>query len=466
VTSAPTHRPTLSGRAQRFAYTELEVEPRLGELRCRYSLDGQDFVERVAIEGADPQSWALPGVEAAARWVFLLLGVSYYKAAAPPVVDLGELALSGPDVEFLRRYYLDGLGEFAYCNGLDLSGLEFRTPAGTTPTPAAVAVQPRPGAGTHIGAEPLRPLVPFGGGIDSIVTTELVRLRAGGGDMALFVVSKAGDRYAAIEAPAAVAGLPVLRAERELDPRILRSRQLGFLNGHVPVTGMLSAVAVLAALLHGRDAVIMSNEAYASAGNVVVDDRVVNHQWSKGLAFETMFRGALDRHGVPVDYFSLLRSASELWVARRFASLTQYHRVFRSCNRAFYLDPALRLNHWCGECDKCCFVDLILAPFMDRSRLEAVFDGREPLANDALEDRFRTLLAISPSPKPFDCVGDVPECRSALRLIAARADRSGDGIVHRLVADLPEEPDATAELLRPSGAHFVPDVYAPGDLLV
>jgi len=274
------------------------------------------------------------------------------------------------------------------------------------------------------------------------------------------------DRYAAVEAPAGVAGLPVLRAERQLDARILCSTELGYLNGHVPVTGIISAVAVLAALLHGRDAVVMSNEASASAGNIVVGDRVVNHQWSKGVAFESALRAALERHGVPVEYFSFLRPASELWVAQHFAAMPQYHRAFRSCNRAFYVDPALRLDHWCGVCDKCCFVDLVLAPFMDCSELAAVFGGHEPLADDALAERFRTLLGTSSSPKPFDCVGDVPECRTALRLTAARPDRAGDALVSRLVAELPDDTTPTTDLLRLSGPHFIPDDYAPGDLLV
>jgi len=52
--------------------------------------------------------------------------------------------------------------------------------------------------------------VPFGGGIDSIVTVEEIRQRAD--DIALFVVSRPGDRFAAIERPAAVSGLPVIRA--------------------------------------------------------------------------------------------------------------------------------------------------------------------------------------------------------------------------------------------------------------
>jgi hypothetical protein len=455
VTHAPTTAPALAGQAQRFAYDRLEIDPEEGELRCHYRLDEQEFVERVHIEGVEPHAWSRPAVEAAARWVFLLLGVSYYKAGAPPVVDLGDIALSSSDLEFLRAYYIDGLGEFAYRNALDLSDLEFTASAELPPAQWVTAV----------GVAGVRPLVPFGGGIDSIVTTDLVR-RAGKKDVALFVVSKTGDRYAAIEAPAAVTGLPILRAERELDPKILQSRQLGYLNGHVPVTGMISAIAVLTAVLHGRDAVVMSNEASASAGNIVIGDRVINHQWSKGLAFETGFRHALRQHAGVVNYFSYLRSASELWVARRFAALTEYHGVFRSCNKAFFVDPALRLDHWCGECDKCCFVDLVLAPFMSRSDLETVFAGREPLANDDLADQFRALLGLCPDPKPFDCVGDIPECRAALRLTAGRADRGTDALVHRLLAELPDEPPATAELLRPAGPNFIPNAYAPGDLLV
>ena len=50
-------------------------------------------------------------------------------------------------------------------------------------------------------------------------------------DVALFVVSRPADRFDAIEQPAAVTGLPVVRAEREIDPQLLRSAELGFLNG-------------------------------------------------------------------------------------------------------------------------------------------------------------------------------------------------------------------------------------------
>lgn len=474
MTAGAMSPPGPTGRAERFAYLELDIDPQRSELRCRYSLDDHEFVERVHVAGARAKDWARAGVEDAARWVFLFLGVSYYKAAAPPVVDLRRLALSSPDVELLRKYYVDGLAELAYRNGLDLSGLEITgPPAGQSPVVHA-------GIGLPARLDVLRPLVPFGGGIDSIVTTELVRSRAGEENTALFILSKAGDRYAAIETAAAATGIPVLRAERELDEKILRSEKLGYLNGHVPVTGMISAIAVLTAVLHRRDSVVMSNEESASQGNVVLGGRVVNHQWSKGLAFETGFRSAIARHGIAVDYFSLLRSASELWVAQRFAALSKYHRVFRSCNRSFYIDAALRLDHWCGECDKCCFVDLVLAPFMGRGELEAIFDGREPLSNDALADKFRALVGLPVSgdvvPKPFECVGDVAESRAALRLAATRSDRDNAALVHRLLRELPDETFAASELLHLSGPSFVPDAYAPdadtrhpyatGDLLV
>ena len=122
------------------------------------------------------------------------------------------------------------------------------------------------------------------------MTVEQVRRRA---DVALFVVSRPADRFDAIEQPAAVTGLPVVRAEREIDPQLLRSAELGFLNGHVPVTGILSAIAVLAAVLEDRDAVVMSNEWSASIPTLEFDGRPVNHQFSKSEEFEAAFRGVL-----------------------------------------------------------------------------------------------------------------------------------------------------------------------------
>jgi hypothetical protein len=446
-------------RGQVFRYAGFTTDAEQGVLTCRYAVDGREFSERVSL--APGPAWDTPAAQAAARLVYLLAGVSYYKTAAPPVIDLGDLALTGREQAFLREFYLSGLGEYAYRNGLDLTDLRIVAPVADDK--AAVPAAPAGG-----DAEPpaRRPLVPFGGGIDSIVTVEGIRARAG--DIALFVVSRPGDRFAAIERPAAVSGLPVIRAGREIDPQLLRSAELGFLNGHVPVTGIISAIAVLAAVLGERDAVVMSNEWSASAATLEHDGRAVNHQWSKSAAFEASFRALLAASpaGLP-DYFSALRDRTELWVGEQFAALTQYHRTFRSCNRAFTLDASRRLDHWCGQCDKCCFIDLILAPFMSAEQLTAVFtaDGGagEPLGQPELKAKFATLLGAGT--KPFECVGEVNECRAAVVLAAGRPDRQPAALLRELAAEVSGRPDAPAaaeiEAMRhPVGASFVPAGYS------
>lgn len=450
-------------RGRVFRYESFATDAQRGTLTCRYSLDGREFTERFALSPGP--RWDAPAARAAARLVFLLAGVSYYKTAAPPVIDLVDTALTGTERAFLRDFYLRGLGEYAYKNGLDLSDLRIEAPA-TTVSASTASTSTSSTSTANPTLQEMRALIPFGGGIDSIVTVEGVRAVAA--DTALFVVSRPGDRFAAIERPAAVSGLPVIRAGRQIDPQLLRSAELGFRNGHVPVTGIISALAVLAAVLDDRDAVVMSNEWSASVPTLVHQGEPVNHQYSKSAAFESAFRDVLaaQEAGLP-QYFSALRDRTELWVGEKFAAMTEYHQTFRSCNRAFHLDGGRRLDHWCGQCDKCCFIDLILAPTMPAQALRAVFaadgGGGEPLDNPELEPKFRALLGSGT--KPFECVGEVNECRAAVVLAARRPDRAGAPLLTELAAEVTGRPDAPTDgeieaMRRPVGASFVPAALA------
>ena len=106
---------------------------------------------------------------------------------------------------------------------------------------------------------------------------------------------------------------------------------------------------------------------------------------------------------------------------------------------------------------------------MDASELRAVFGGHEPLENEQLSGQFATLLGVSPDARPFECVGDVAECRTALLLTAARSDRRGNPLLASLrtrVAATGEDPPTASQLLAPFGPHYIPDRYAPPDLLV
>lgn len=450
----------MSGHAP-FRYVGFDVQPRRGLLTCRYALGEDRFEETISFSAAG--RWDDPDVLEAARLVFLLAGVSYYKTAAPPVIDLGQTAVSEREREFLRSFYLEGLAEYAYRNSLDLSGLTIEGPIRTDQPVADRALS---------DSAPVRPLVPFGGGIDSIVTVELVRRHS----PELFILNRPGDRFDAIERPAAVTGLPIVRAERVVDAQLQRDARMPeprFRNGHVPITGILSAIAVMAAVLAGRDAVVMSNEWSSSIPTLEFDGREINHQYSKSISFESGFRDLVsDAFGQRMAYFSALRPYSELWVAQRFARLTQYHDTFHSCNRAFYLDSSKRLDYWCGECDKCCFIDLILAPFLSSADLDRIFAGREPLndkgQNTDLPDRFRRLLGTSENAKPFECVGEVGECRAAAVMAAQRPDRADAILLQKLASELQGLPEAPAshQLLRPIGIHHIPESYATEDLLV
>jgi UDP-N-acetyl-alpha-D-muramoyl-L-alanyl-L-glutamate epimerase len=437
-----------------FRYDGFAIDSVAGTIDCSYSTRSHSFTESFAFGPAG--DWDGPALAAAARLLFLLAGVSYYKTTAAPVVNLGSHPTTAEERAFLRRYLVHGLGEFAYRNGLDLDHLEVIGPDAGPNGP--VAYDPVPG----------RPLVPFGGGIDSLVTVDAVARDHP--DTALCVVHPSGQRFAAIEDAAALTGLQVRHVERRIDPQVRRSAELGFLNGHVPVTAIVTAAAIVSAVLDGRDAVILSNEWSASVPTLVVDGRPVNHQWSKGEEFERDLGDELaSAVGPGLAVFSYLRPRSELWVGRRFAALSAFHRTFRSCNRAFHQDPAQRLDRWCGLCDKCCFIDLILAPFLAATELAAIFRGSEPLDNPVNAPRFRALLGLEADAKPFECVGDAEESRAALRLTAQRDDRARATLVQRLRADVEATfPSAGTDdaLLEPRGPHRIPDRYAPTDLLV
>jgi hypothetical protein len=78
---------------------------------------------------------------------------------------------------------------------------------------------------------------------------------------------------------------------------------------------------------------------------------------------------------------------------------------------------------------------------------------------------------VSADPKPFECVGDVDECRVATLLAARRADRASAPVLRSLAAEVaPLVPgdvaDHAARLLQPLGPHRIPPAYATEDLVV
>ena len=423
----------MTPRAGTLRYVGLDVEAE--RLTAHYDLDGRSFREVVTFEGVGDLSGE--STRAIATLWYLVAGLSYYKTAAPGEVDLGATPVGPRALALLRAAITDGLGEYAYRNDLDLSEVGIVGGAAAAPAP--------------IELDPARVLTPFGGGIDSIVTVETL---ADGLDQALFVVSPERGRFDALEAAAAVTGRPIVRATRSLDPSLFTGEPT-FLRGHVPVTAMVTLLGALGAVASGRGGVVMSNEHSASVPNLSWRGRGVNHQWSKSWAAEVLIAEAVaETVGPALSVASFLRDRSELWVARRFSELRQYHHVFRSCNRAFTQDPGARAAGWCGECDKCLFINLVLAPFLSRVELEGIFAG-EPLANPRLVAQLETLVGLGDTPKPFECVGDPDESGVALTVTARDEAWRDVGHLSALAARL--APTVSLEdLLAPQGPHRVP----------
>jgi hypothetical protein len=413
--------------------------------RFPYELRGPNetlsFTETVefAPPPGEPDDATLTTLQRVLELLYVAAAPSYYKIAAPRQVLLDGVPLAAGARPWVTGLYRDGLAEFAYRN--DLGQVVELTPTG--PTADAREAKSR-GDG--------RPLVAVGGGKDSIVSVEALRRL----DPVLFAVNP-NDIISAVMA---VSGLPHLPARRRLDPRVFELNRAGAYNGHVPVTAINSLIAVATAVLHGLGPVVMSNESSASAPNLVWHGHEVNHQWSKGLVAEGLLQQALASHaGLTDAYFSLLRPLSELHIAQLFARHTAYDAVVTSCNAAFKLSD--RSQRWCGNCPKCRFVFLALAPFLPRTRLVAIF-GTDLLDDPAQLAGYRELAGIF-AHKPFECVGETEESLIALRLLSGQPQWADAAVVRQLADEVPadgwpSEAD-TKRILGGSAAHHVPARY-------
>ena len=366
----------------------------------------------------------------------LAASLSYYKAYIPPTFAVA-FGLSDSERAFLADLIRNGLSEFAYRNNV---------PGALRPTIAAAAAEPATALDGESARTPRRALVAVGGGKDSIVTLDAIR--SVGIAQTLFSVND----YLPIRRTAERADLALVQATRKLDPLLFEHNKAGALNGHVPVTAINSLIACIVARRGGFTDVVFSNESSASSGNTLWECVEVNHQWSKGLTFERLLRDQLT--GTGVEYFSLLRPLTELAIMRRFGQLTDFHDVFTSCNRAFHLDPQMRRS-WCGDCPKCRFVFLMLAPFITRDALLEIFSGRDLLRDPAQREGFLELFNIDGRMKPFECVGEPNECLAALHLIGQDPEWADLAL---LELDSMSDVDVKA-LFELSEAHCIPDDF-------
>ena len=357
-----------------------------------------------------PEGFSVKGDAVFERLAFSLgmaEAVSYWKAACSPVMRVECGRLSEGQVEWWKKLYYLGLGEFFYVNGIAADPENFINIESTGKFSCTEKTERPPLSGC---------LVPIGGGKDSALTLET--LAQAGMNCRCYAINKRNSISGTVKA----AGLPdeaLITAKRRFDRSLIDLNNKGYLNGHTPFSSVVAFSAEITAYINRLKYIVLSNE--DSANESTVAGQNVNHQYSKSFGFEQDFHNYEEKYlGTGIYYFSFLRPLSEFQIAKMFVSHKKYLPVFRSCNLGSKVSPDI----WCGECPKCLFVALILSPFLSRSELSEIF-GKDLLDDPAMTDYFTELIGQSDH-KPFECVGSIDEVNLAVSLAIENYKNSGE----------------------------------------
>lgn len=418
----------LSLREQypRFAYRGYEIEENESCLKITYRFETLGLSEFAPV-------WVFPKAEGdCRRWsedrlmqdMIFSLGmvelISYWKIACPPTVTVEAGRLNQDQIDWWKDLYFNGLGEFFYVNGIkeaDPNHFMDIQCAGQLKDPCTDQYKERhEECGVETVGKGNGVLVPIGGGKDSAVTLELLRLA--GKPVCAYIINPRGATIHTTE----VAGLDashVISAKRTLDSNMLELNRQGYLNGHTPFSALVAFSGIIAARMHGLTMVALSNE--SSANESTVQGSTVNHQYSKSFKFEEDFHYYQTTYlKGSAYYFSMLRPLSEFQIARFFAGQKQYHGIFRSCNAGSKTDS------WCGHCPKCLFVYLILSPFLKPQEVRDIF-GRNMLDDWDMKETLDQLIGIEEE-KPFECVGSRDEINTAIVLTIKGLEEAGEAL--------------------------------------
>src|SRR5712691_5190472 len=107
-----------------FIFESYHYDPAASTLSLQYRFsEGPCFQETLVFDFA---ARALSATESQVldrifRLIFLISGVSYYKAFIPRTLICAAFSLDKKTAEFLHKFYEKGLAEFAFRNGISLN---------------------------------------------------------------------------------------------------------------------------------------------------------------------------------------------------------------------------------------------------------------------------------------------------------------------------------------------------------
>jgi len=383
-----------------FSYDSFEIkqEHNSVDLYFKYSInDEQSFEHVVCFKGLSEQI-DIKILEPFAFHIGLAEMFSYWKLTASSKIHVKAGMLSKDQIEWWKSLLMEGMGEYFYKNQIDFTQPDFVTIVADGKE-YSVTKLPK--------TENSDVLVPLGGGKDSIVTLELF-LRENVSVKPLIVYPTTPSSMKIVEQSHLDDTITV---DRVIDPELIKlSKSDDYLNGHVPYSASLAFIFLFASTVQKIPYIAVSNERSSDEGNVEYHNKIINHQYSKTLAFETAFQDYINTWlKSDIHFFSFLRPLSELQIGKLFSSMKSYFPIFKSCNRNQQQDS------WCGTCPKCVSVALSISPWTGPEKIKEIM-GTNPLTDPSNAD----LIANMTDPKqvkPFECIVDTSEAQICLEFI-------------------------------------------------
>ncbi len=323
--------------------------------------------------------------------------ISYWKSTCSPKIIIKCGYLNEEQINWWKKLYFYGLGELLYTNNIKTNINDLLDIKCLKSNKEIISDE-------NIEDNFEGYIVPIGGGKDSVVTLETLKIDRNK-DYCLIINPKPVTLKCA-----EIAGLGynnIIEIKRSIDQNLIELNKKGFINGHTPFSAMLAFVSYFVAYLLSKKYIALSNENSANESNVVGEK--INHQYSKSFEFECDFEEYAEKYlKMPIKYFSFLRPLNELQIAKIFSKHEKYHKVFKSCN----VGSKEKEWKWCLNCAKCLFAYIILSPYLYKNKLVSIF-GADMFENKDLLETFIELTGNGEN-KPFDCVGTYEEVNFAI----------------------------------------------------
>lgn len=389
----------LRSKYPKFIYEDFKIEEINGDYVCTFSFNIPNLTkfEPIIKFPVGRKDIDLNFLKYLVFHLGLVEIISYFKCTCSPIIEIKAGYLDENQMEWFKKLYYYGLGEFRYINNIDCSIDEF----------VNITCISNKKERFNINYNGKGNLIAVGGGKDSIVSIELLK----GMDNMCFVINPKDVDKEICD----IANLNYYGVERIIDKKIIELNSKGFLNGHTPFSAIVAFTSYLACYLNNRKYIILSNEGSANEPTILGTD--INHQYSKTYEFECDFDEYTRKYfNIDIKYFSLLRPIKEIQIAKLFAKYPKYHQIFRSCNIGSKQNPWV----WCCNCPKCLFVFIILRAFISKKEMIKIF-GSNVLDNQRLYQSFLELIGKAET-KPFECIGTIDEVKYAMNKIIENDD--------------------------------------------